>query len=109
MKIFKRNTTEVTDFSRDNIEDIIVNEDLSNDFKELKDINTIATLLISSTELQNKELQNTESILSEFKSNMENLAIDITNVHIKVIDTDKLADSRMLLMFLNNTRVYLEK
>jgi methyl-accepting chemotaxis protein len=59
----------------------------------LEDITLTASSLISSTQSQNRELNNTNNMLSSFSSNMENLAIDITNVHIKVIDTDKLADN----------------
>lgn len=105
MKIFKRNTKEAADITNTINNGInTAKQDLKNDFKELKDradkidsdfneINTIVATLISCSESQNRELRNTESTLSKFKSNMENLAIDITNVHIKVIDTDKLADT----------------
>lgn len=118
MNIFKRNTAETIDFSSNNIDNSIVKKDLSNDFNELKDevdgintdfndINAIGASLISFSEAQNKELRNTESILSKFKSNMENLAIDITNVHIKVIDTDKVADNG--LNTINNLDVSLNE
>jgi Methyl-accepting chemotaxis protein len=102
MKIFKRNTEEIADMTNTIDNNISgAKQDLNNDFTELKDradkisndINDIAASLISSTETQNRELRNTENILSKFRSNMENLAIDITNVHIKVIDTDKVADN----------------
>jgi methyl-accepting chemotaxis protein len=105
MKIFKRNTVSTNDIANAiNVNNSISNEDSNNDFKDLKDkvkkieysfkdITTTASSLISSTESQDRELQNTKKILSNFKSNMENLAIDITNVHIKVLDTDKVADN----------------
>ncbi len=59
----------------------------------IKDITSSASSLLSSTESQNKEIMNTKSMLSTFHANMEDLAINITNVHIKVLDTDKLADT----------------
>jgi len=59
----------------------------------IKDITSSASLLVSSTESQNKEIRNAKNTLSKFRSNMEDLAINITNVHIKVLDTDKLADT----------------
>lgn len=82
----------------------VINEELNCGFKELKDkVNKIeksfkildndTLLLISSTEIQNKEIENTKNTLTHFKSNMENLAVDITNVHIKVLDADKVADN----------------
>jgi methyl-accepting chemotaxis protein len=105
MGIFKRNTTSTIDISNTkNINNNIIKPDLSNNIKDLidktskidnsfKGISNTASSLISSTESQNRELRNTKNILSSFKSNMEDLAINITNVHIKVIDTDKLADN----------------
>ena len=61
--------------------------------RSIKDITSTASSLASSTESQNREIMNAQGMLSTFRSNMENLAIDITNVHIKVLDTDKLADT----------------
>ncbi len=59
----------------------------------IKDIAASASSLVSSTESQNKEIHDAKDMLSNFSSNMEDLAINITNVHIKVLDTDHLADS----------------
>lgn len=59
----------------------------------IKNIAYTASSLLSSNESQSKELRDTKNILSNFRDNMENLAINITNVHIKVLDTDKLADT----------------
>ena len=58
----------------------------------IKDISSSAASLVSSTESQSKELRSAKSMLSNFSSNMEDLAVNITNVHIKVLDTDHLAD-----------------
>lgn len=85
----------------------LISDDLnkaSNDFSELKtiskninnDINNIdssAKSLLSSNRTQTSELNIAKNTLSEFSSNMEDLALNITNVHIKVLDTDKLADT----------------
>ena len=79
-------------------------KDLSNKINVLKDkadiidnsivdITSSASSLVSHSESQHKELNIAKNILSNFSSNMEDLAINITNVHIKVLDTDKLADT----------------
>ena len=49
--------------------------------------------LKNSNENQSSEISKTKDILSDFSSNMENLAENITNVHIKVLDTDKISDA----------------
>lgn len=59
----------------------------------ISEIKSSASSLVVSTESQNREIASTKNMLSTFRSNMEDLAIDITNVHIKVLDTDKLADT----------------
>lgn len=59
----------------------------------LKSLSDSISILETSNENQNNEISKAKSILSEFSSNMEELAENINNVHIKVLDTDKLADS----------------
>ncbi|MFL0167733.1 MULTISPECIES: methyl-accepting chemotaxis protein [Clostridium] len=59
----------------------------------IKSASSTASELVSSAEAQNREISNVKNILSGFRANMEDLAINITNVHIKVLDTDKLADT----------------
>lgn len=59
----------------------------------LKDISSSVSSLASSTASQSREISTAKDILSNFSNNMEDLAINITNVHIKVLDTDKLADT----------------
>ena len=85
----------------------LISDSLSNtknDFRELKaigkninnDINNIdfsVNSLLSSSTTQTSEVNTSKNILSDFSSNMEDLALNITNVHIKVLDTDKLADT----------------
>lgn len=79
-------------------------KDLNNKINVLKDkadtiddsiagIASSASSFASHSESQHREINIAKNILSSFSSNMENLAINITNVHIKVLDTDKLADT----------------
>jgi methyl-accepting chemotaxis protein len=96
--------TKVSNFSQNEENNTNINQrDLSYKINDLKDkadsINSsirnatsTASELVSSAESQNREIDNVKDILSGFRSNMEDLAINITNVHIKVLDTDKLAD-----------------
>lgn len=107
MRFFKHNTSDIEtpQISHNEDNNISINsKDLSykiNNLKSetgkidssIKDIASSASSLVAYTESQNKELTNTKSMLSNFKANMEDLAINITNVHIKVLDTDKLADT----------------
>jgi len=109
MGIFKNRKT--NEDKEDKLPQIFQNEssntnknDLTNKINILKDKATImdssivditssASSLASHSESQNREVRNAKNILSGFRSDMENLAINITNVHIKVLDTDKLADN----------------
>ena len=59
----------------------------------IKDISSSSSYLTTSTVTQSKEISNAKDLLSHFSTNMEDLAINITNVHIKILDTDKLADT----------------
>ncbi|MFT8351515.1 methyl-accepting chemotaxis protein [Clostridium saccharoperbutylacetonicum] len=109
MKIFKNSNTNTSNISEPSKNEIsnntdIITKDLSNELgnlkakadiinDSLKNISSTTSSLISSADSQNRELLNTQNTLNSFSSNMENLAIDITNVHIKVLDTDKLADT----------------
>ena len=85
-----------TNTTQNNLSSTKVN-DLKNSASKInnsiKDIAASASSLVSSTESQNKEIHDAKDMLSNFSSNMEDLAINITNVHIKVLDTDHLADS----------------
>ncbi|EHJ02048.1 methyl-accepting chemotaxis sensory transducer [Clostridium sp. DL-VIII] len=110
MGFFKNNTStnldvNLTQPSKNQDSNVNTNQrDLSNEISSLKNktdqvdssiksIISSASSLVSYTESQNKELKNAKDMLSNFRSNMEDLAINITNVHIKVLDTDKLADT----------------
>ena len=59
----------------------------------LKTISDSVSLLTTSTNNNSKELSSTKNILTGFSSSMEGLAENITNVHIKVLDSEKIADS----------------
>ncbi len=108
MKFFKSDTTNTSNTPEtsaiENINKKTIKQDLINNLNDLKnkaniidnsfkDITSTASSLMASTQSQNRELHKTRTMLSSFSSNMESLAIDITNVHIKVLDTDKLADN----------------
>ena len=107
MGIFKnRQTNEAQVFqSESSTTNIDTNQkDLSNKINTLKDkvaiidssivdVTSSASSLASHSESQNREISTAKNILSNFSSHMEDLAINITNVHIKVLDTDKLADT----------------
>ena len=68
----------------------IKTDDINNSLRTLSDS---VSLLTNSKDDYSSEIVHTKDILSGFSSNMENLAENITNVHIKVLDTDKVADS----------------
>lgn len=55
-------------------------------------INDSINQISSANARQSHEISHTSDILSEFNSDMENMAIDITNVQIKVLDTNSIAD-----------------
>ena len=110
MRIFKKKHTNEDIFSQisqnetNNTNTDVNQMDLSNKVNVLKDkattinssivdIASSATSLASHSESQNREIHTTQNILSHFRSSMEDLAFNITNVHIKVLDTDKLADT----------------
>jgi methyl-accepting chemotaxis protein len=56
------------------------------------DIRTSIAEISADNLKQTKEISDTANILSEFNSDMENLAVGITNVQIKVLDTNSIAD-----------------
>lgn len=68
----------------------IKTDDINNSLRTLSDS---VSLLTNSNDDYSSEIAHTKDVLSGFSSNMENLAENITNVHIKVLDTDKVADS----------------
>ena len=109
MSIFKKKNTKNSfeDTFNQNINPISTNQgekslsNCANNLKDktleidnsIKDISSSVSYLSRSTADQNKEITTAKELLSNFSGNMEDLAINITNVHIKVLDTDKLADT----------------
>lgn len=56
------------------------------------DVNNSLSSLTNATLTQAEEINNARNILESFNSRMEDLAYNITNVQITVLDTDKVAD-----------------
>ena len=58
----------------------------------IQDSNNSLASLSSATLAQSEEITNVSNILENFNSRMEQLAFNVTNVQITVLDTDKAAD-----------------
>ena len=58
----------------------------------INDVNNSLSSLTNATLTQAEEINNARNILESFNSRMEQLAYNITNVQITVLDTDKVAD-----------------
>ncbi|MGL4850405.1 MAG: methyl-accepting chemotaxis protein [Clostridium sp.] len=56
------------------------------------DINCSLDNLSRSSVIQSNEIENAASMLFDFKSSMENLALNVTNAQATVLDADKLAN-----------------
>lgn len=69
-----------------------ISENSSNISGSVQDVNDSLASLASSTLTQTEEISNASSILSSFSEKMEQLAYNVTNVQITVLDTDKAAD-----------------
>ncbi|WP_300382664.1 methyl-accepting chemotaxis protein [Clostridium sp.] len=102
--------TETTNVEKDS-ESIITNNYYDNDVKErfknqmqilsdnssnisgaIQDVNNSLSNLNTATFTQSEELSNVSNILDNFNNRMEQLAYNITNVQITVLDTDTAAD-----------------
>lgn len=59
----------------------------------ISEVNQSISSLTTSSINQNNELSSANLALGFFKQSMENLAIDIVNSQIKIMDTDRLADT----------------
>lgn len=57
-----------------------------------KEIESSIADLATSTNQQDQELSDVNTLLHSFRSNMESLAYNVVNVQIKVFETDKLTD-----------------
>lgn len=58
----------------------------------INDVNNSLSSLTNATLTQAEEINNARNILESFNTRMEQLAYNITNVQITVLDTDKVAD-----------------
>ena len=58
----------------------------------IHDVNSSLSSLTNATLTQAEEINNARNILESFNARMEQLAYNITNVQITVLDTDKVAD-----------------
>ena len=70
----------------------LLNENSTNISLAIKEVNSSLSNLTSATLTQAEEVTNATSILENFNKNMEELAYNITNVQIKVLDTGDVAD-----------------
>lgn len=70
----------------------LLNENSTNISLAIKEVNSSLSNLTSATLTQAEEVRNATSILENFNHNMEQLAYNITNVQIKVLDTGDVAD-----------------
>lgn len=70
----------------------LLNENSTNISLAIKEVNSSLSNLTSATLTQTEEVTNASSILEDFNQNMEQLAYNITNVQIKVLDTGDVAD-----------------
>lgn len=59
----------------------------------ISDVGQSISSLTASTISQNKELSSANNVLVSFRTCMEELAVNVVNSQIKVMDTDKLADT----------------
>lgn len=58
----------------------------------INEVSNSTTSLSKATELQSKEMSKAAKMLNDFNDNMEKLAFNVTNVQIKVLDTDTLTN-----------------
>lgn len=87
------------DIHRDTLDNDLIKEKISilkdtslNISTSVHEVNDTLNNLSEATLSQTEEITLANSILYEFNNCMENLAYNITNVQIKVLDTDKAAD-----------------
>lgn len=70
----------------------LLNENSTNISLAIQEVNNSLNNLTSATLSQSEEVTNANSILENFNDHMEQLAYNITNVQIKVLDADTVAD-----------------
>lgn len=62
----------------------------------INDINSSISNLANLAMTENHEVNNATNILHDFRNNMEELALNVSNVHGQVLDTDKVADKGII-------------
>ncbi len=113
MGLFSRKNKKEKSFTKENIVDdisvteIIEKEDTNKNLKNemvkltdsssnistaIQDVNSSLSSLTSASLTQAEEINSARNILESFNNRMEQLAYNITNVQISVLDTDKVAD-----------------
>lgn len=117
IKVSKENESIIETLSKENlIEDTLTtNENIKNQeeinklnnnylniLEEFKSMNYSLSNLSQKTIEHNDGINSAKSILESFNDKMEQLALNITNVHTSVLDTDKVADEGL------NTFVHLD-
>ncbi len=112
MKLFNKKKASIkenmTTFNQDTEEEALENEEKSTPqgvleiieeterlYEESTGINTFFESFILQSSVHNQELSRAASTLKDFNSTMEELAYNVNNVHISVLDTDKTADKGM--------------
>ena len=70
----------------------LLNENSTNIALAIQEVNSSLNNLTSATLSQTEEVTHANSILEKFNYHMEQLAYNITNVQIKVLDSDDVAD-----------------
>lgn len=80
--------------TNDNLKNEMVklSESSSGISKAIQDVNSSLSSLTNATLTQAEEINNARGILESFNKRMEQLAYNVTNVQITVLDTDKVAD-----------------
>ncbi|AOR24506.1 methyl-accepting chemotaxis protein [Clostridium taeniosporum] len=61
-------------------------------YNSINNINSSVLHLADLSISESQEINNANDLLHDFRNNMEYLALNVTNVHGQVLDTDKLAD-----------------
>lgn len=85
---------EITDVNSNHIKSqvVLLNENSTNIALAVQEVNNSLSNLTSATLTQTEEVSNATSILENFNDHMEQLAYNITNVQIKVLDTGDVAE-----------------
>ncbi len=101
---FEENSTNVIHMEQSN-DTIEISEEIAKLKESMKflsnassEISSSAKEIASCNMSQSTDLNSTSDMLKDFHSDMEELAYNVTNVQIKVMDTDKMADNGLETM-----------